>query len=110
MTKLKNPGFFKGERSTGLAACANPYPTTYITMGRGGKVGAISPPSATSLGGHDHWRIGLMIKVEPTKEKPAPFKWVYFKKDFETEEEARAAIRKDWEAINKKFDLYESER
>lgn len=110
MSKLRNPGFFKGEKVTGLASAGHPYPTTHITMGRGGVVGMISPPSAAVLGGHNDWRVGLLVKVEPTKEKPAPFKWIFFKRAFKTEEEARDNVRESWVKINEEFDLYEMER
>lgn len=107
--KVKRPGFRKGARPTGLAAVANSYAETTITMGRGGKVGQIFPPSATSLKGYDHWRVGLMVKKESTKESPCGWKWVIFKKEFETEEEARSLVKKDWEKLLEKFDLYEME-
>lgn len=108
-TKLKNAGFYKGDKSTGLAAIASPYATTYITMGRGGIVGAINPPSARTLGGDDYWTVRLSVK-NTSAEANCEWMWTTFKKEFTTEEEARTWVRSNWKDFNARFELVEQDR
>lgn len=103
----KKPSFRREPKPTGLYSVGHPYATTDIKLGRGGgKVGYIDPPSAEVLGGHQGWKILFMVKREPTGANPAPFCWMEFRNVFDTEDEARAAIRKEWVKINSSFDLY----
>jgi len=55
------------------------------------------------------YQISFAIKKEPTKEKPAPFKWITLKYIYETEKEAREFINANTEKIMKQFDLYQFE-
>lgn len=38
------------------------------------------------------YRIGFMVERQPTEQDPAPFKWVWIKKLFDTENEARSFV------------------
>ena len=55
------------------------------------------------------YRVSFAIKKEKTKKDPAPFKWVSFKKQFDTEKEARDFVNDDPQAIQDKLDLYSFE-
>ena len=55
------------------------------------------------------YKISFAIKISPTKEKPAPFKWVRAKKIFGSEKEARQFVIENNEKIQTTLDLYSFE-
>jgi hypothetical protein len=57
---------------------------------------------------HDY-TIGLMVKKEVTEKDPAPFKWIFFNREFKTINDAKIALQEQAEKIFTKFDLYQME-
>lgn len=51
-------------------------------------------------------RISFFVKIEPTKEKPAPFKTITLKYTPTTLEEAKEYLNTNKDRIMKSFDLY----
>lgn len=94
--------FKRGERFTGLAAVANPYPYTYIKLSKK-KVGNIIPPSAF---GSNKWSISIMIK-----DADASCGWrnASLKAKFDSEAEARAFIISKSKQLQEKFDFHYQE-
>lgn len=89
--------FKKEPRETGLARIANPHPFTTIKHKKK-DVGSIYPPTRFNGGS---WTIGLTIKKEG-----GGFKWIFFKKKFLEEADARKWLNERAEQIVKKYDLY----
>ena len=54
----------------------------------------------------DEFKIRLAITKEPTKAEPAPFKWITLAAKFETLEEAKVWLNKNFNRITSQFDLY----
>ncbi len=52
------------------------------------------------------YKISFAVKKEPTKEDPAPFRWVRLVIQFKTEKEAREFLKERAEDIINKYDLY----
>jgi len=77
----------------------------YTNIKLGGKIVGTIGETRDSHG----YKIRFMIKKEETKEKPSPFKSIFFKKLFSTEEEAREYIKTFNDQIQEKFDLYQLE-
>ena len=63
--------------------------------------------------GHfDKWqgfKVHLAVKKEPTKEQPAPFKWVVVKQIFVSADEAKAWLAQNYERVIKELDLHQFE-
>lgn len=55
------------------------------------------------------FRIGFMVKREPTVAYPAPFENIRLSKICATEVEARDFVTRNWDAICKRYDLYQLE-
>lgn len=53
------------------------------------------------------FEVCMTVKKEPTKEAPAPFKWVRFKKVHTSAEEARAWFSANWPMISKNNPIYQ---
>lgn len=52
------------------------------------------------------WKLGVMIlKPEPDKNPNCDWKWIFFKKTFEKEEQAREYLQKNWAWLNQKYTL-----
>lgn len=90
---------FKTEKSTGRYRSF--YPDQHLIKLQGKEVGTISDDL-------DH-KIRLMVKKEPTKEDPAPFRWAYLKGTFPNLMEAKYFLQANFEKITTQFDLYLSE-
>lgn len=72
--------FKRQPKATGLARIANPYSSVDVKY-KGKTMGIINPPS---VHGKEHvWSAGFSIKTEKN------WKWLFFKKTFQTEKEAR---------------------
>jgi hypothetical protein len=56
------------------------------------------------------FRISLKIKKEVTEENPAAFKWIFFKKRFESAKEAREWLNEHTDSIVSKYDIYQFEK
>jgi len=70
---------------------------------KGKMVGSISETRGNGYG------VGFMIKKEKTENDPCPFKWIFLKKRFLTEPEARDFIKKHEVAIKEGYDLHSLE-
>ena len=57
-----------------------------------------------------YYKVSFFIKIEPTKEKPAPFKLVRYKKLFNSEKEARQFVLENNEKIQTTLDLHYFDR
>jgi len=55
------------------------------------------------------YRISLAVKQIPTKENPAPFRWIHLKKKSKSEKEARELIKRGEAEIQRIYDLYQFE-
>lgn len=100
---MKNFTFKKGERSTGLASVARPYPDTTIKLG-GRNVGVIKPPYWNSK--DNLWFIMFMVeKGENDVLHNCPWKWITLTHKTETEAEAREWIRAKSTIIQEKYKL-----
>jgi len=94
---------FKREKAeTGLRAVGHPYANVTIKF-NGKEVGTIIGPSWNT---HDNlWRITFSIKVTPTAEAPASWKWINLKFRGKDEEECRKFILDNAETLIK-FNLH----
>ncbi len=52
------------------------------------------------------WQIRFTVNREPTKEKPAPFKWIFVIEKFNSEKEAREWIQNNTDIIHTHLDLH----
>lgn len=100
MTKFT---FKRDKRDTGLMSITQ-IPGTTIKI-KGKFVGRINGPNRERNG----WRISFMIVVVPTKEKPAPFRWIMLGKQFATEGLARMYLDDHYETVIKQWELYHAE-
>ena len=85
--------FKKEPKQTGVAGVANPYPETAIKLG-GKQVGQICPP--TWRNSSTEWRVSFAI-LDPAQD--CGWRWVTFKKRFDSEPEARVWIQANAEAL-----------
>ncbi|AGS81111.1 hypothetical protein [Caulobacter phage Cr30] len=92
-------GFKRGEKNTGLAAIANPHAHVHIKHKKQW-IGQIIPPSVF---GETKWKIGLMIK-DPVAH--CGWRWIWFTKRFDAEDEARIWVNQQAQGILNKFDLH----
>jgi len=93
---------FKINKETGR--CRSFYPDQCDIKLKKKCVGSITQRSLSTS-----WYFSFMIKKEVTKEYPAPFKWIFFNKGFETINEAKIFLQEHTEEICNKYDLYEME-
>ncbi len=54
----------------------------------------------------DTYKIRLKVKKEPTKDDPAPFKWITLKKDSSSLDEAKEFLNKNITVILERYDLF----
>lgn len=67
-------------------------------------VGRIQEASYSSK--YTGWKVGLMIeKIDPANPNNT-WKWIFFKKSFEKEDEARAWIKNNWSGILRAYKLH----
>ena len=93
--------FKRMPRETGLSAVANPRPSVDIKVD-GDIVGIIHAPNW--LTGDGLWSVAFMVmKTEPDNNPNSDWKWVRFKKRFETEEDARAFVLKNITVVAAKY-------
>lgn len=95
MAKKPTQFTFKTEKSTGRYRSF--YPDEHIIKLQGKEVGRISDDL-------DH-KISFYVKVEPTKEKPSPFKTVTLKNTFSNLVDAKYYVNAKFDTIIKQFDL-----
>lgn len=97
--------FKKEKKETGLTSVGYPYPRTQIKESKQ-IIGYIDPPNWQTK--DNLWRIRIAIEKEPTKEQPAPFRWIQFKATFPTEPEAREWVKEYLDKImyNGKWKLH----
>jgi hypothetical protein len=94
--------FKKNPRSTGLAAIADPYPTTQIKIG-GREVGLISPPRPR---GSENWSLRFMVK---DASESCGWRWIGLRGRYETEEQARSSLFSMDDKVRRLYDLYQQE-
>ena len=68
------------------------------------KVGYIAEPAHFSK--EQGYGISFAVKKDPTREQPAPFKWVSVKKRFSSVEDAKAFLVEHFDELIKELDLY----
>ena len=98
--------FKKAARKTGLASVGEIEPAVKIKL-NGKEIGYISP--VTHRSDSRDRRIFLAVKQEPTKDDPAPFRWVCLTSRMKDETEARAFLSEWHSRIVAKYDLYQFE-
>jgi len=72
-------------------------PSEHVIKVDGKEVGSIAD---------DNSRIRLMVRKDPTKEDPAPFRWVLLKYRPESLADAKEFLNRNAETIQSTFDLY----
>lgn len=92
--------FKRGERSTGLAAVANPYTEVDIKLNKK-RVGTLAPPNWRTSDGM--WRARFTVTDSTQK---AGWRWVQLKARFKDEDEARAWVAEHAEQIASMFTLH----
>lgn len=91
--------FRRQKAATGLAACAAPYASVHIKLGKF-IVGEISAPSRF---GHDDWRVRLVVASEGGDNRR--WTWVTLRKTFPKEAMARAFVAENEVAIRSLYTL-----
>ena len=94
--------FKKDKRQRGLAGVGE-VPGCDIKLQKK-KVGHLYPPSRFKA--ETEWSVSFMVKKEPTKEDPCPWRWVNLKAKFPNEQDARVWVNEKFEAIITKYDLH----
>ena len=94
--------FKKQKEETGLSAVGYPYPDVDIKANKK-VVGYISAPNWQTKG--HKWKVRFAMKKESTTASPADFKWVFAKKVFGSEADARQWIKENTEELSN-LDLY----
>lgn len=99
--------FKKGETPTGLSSVGNSRPNTDIKVNKK-KVGMIYSPSWRS---EDWvWSVGFMVKkIIPDDNPNCDWKWIWLKKKFDTEPEAREYIKTIIEDVMMKYQFHYQE-
>jgi hypothetical protein len=93
--------FKKGEKSTGLARVAEPYPVTHIKLNKK-KIGQIRPPNSNN----NEWAVSISVKKsEPDDNPNCDWKWLKLKVSFAQEKIAREWVKHNLEDIIKYNDL-----
>lgn len=99
--------FRKEPKVTGLAGIAQPHQGSSIKLG--GKIcGKIAAPSRFGAD-PDNYRVRLMVVQPETEEDPAGWRWVTFKAQFKSDEDARAWLQANEATLRAKYELYLSE-
>lgn len=93
--------FKKHPKQTGLMRIGNSWQGSDIKA-NGKRCGTIYPKTWRE----EHYRVSFMVKKERTKEAPAPFRNVTLNFKCDTDAEARAWIKENWQLIIAKYDLY----
>jgi hypothetical protein len=103
MTEKNKVTFKKQPKMTGIAAIGYPYQSVDIKLN--GKIfGIINSPNWQTI--DNTWSVGIMVyKTEPDKNPNCDWKWLYFSKKFNTEDEAREFVESNIEEMNKKYKL-----
>jgi hypothetical protein len=70
-------------------------------------VGSSARPVNAELDGK--FKVSLAVKKERTEDNPAPFKWVYLKKNFDDAATAKEFLNSNVAKILEMFDLYKFE-
>lgn len=83
--------FKKRPRTTGLAGVGEPEPSVDVKLD-GKIVGEISAPTWQTK--DNMWSVNFTVEKEPSAESPSIWKRVWFKKHFESEDEARVFVKK----------------
>jgi len=98
--KKQNLSFKKEKVETGLGGVGYPNPDTIIKLNKL-ECGKISGPSWRTK--DNLWHVSFMVKSGDS------WRLVRLKKAFEKESEAREFIKRNWDAINEKYELYQFE-
>jgi hypothetical protein len=95
--------FRRHQRATGLARLTEPYPAVDIKMGRR-VVGLMNPPNPAT--GQKKWTISIMVREEPSRENPQPFRWKQLAGRWLTEAEARGWMEQHFTSLRANYDVY----
>ena len=96
--------FKKHPKQTGLASVGNSYQGSDIKLD--GKVfGEINPPNWRTS--HNFYTVSIMIKkTEPDDNPNCDWKWVFFKRRFVSDSEAREWVKSNITKITEKYTLH----
>jgi len=94
--------FKKQPRETGLRAVAEVAPSTTIKAD-GKACGEIRAPHYSD--DSNLWSVGVTVKAD-TGNPNCDWKWIFFKKKFASEPEAREFVKTRWQAIQELHTLH----